>query len=74
MVENNISKPIQDESILNLITGLTTVMWVTSLLSNDEQYSSIVNVLEMALAMLLPTSEIFSLACMKRRSRQNSMH
>uniref|UniRef100_A0A336LMI7 CSON012858 protein n=1 Tax=Culicoides sonorensis TaxID=179676 RepID=A0A336LMI7_CULSO len=45
MVEKNNTESLQDEHMLHLITNLTTVMWVTSYLNNNEQYGSIMSVL-----------------------------
>lgn len=49
MVEKNNPDSLQDEGMLRLITNLTTIMWVTSYLSNNDQYGSILNVLESVL-------------------------
>lgn len=45
MVEKN-NSDVHDEALLKLITNLTTVMWVTSYLNNNDQYGSVINVLE----------------------------
>lgn len=49
MVDKNNSDALQDENMLDLITNLTTVMWVTSYLNNNEQYGSIMSVLTSSL-------------------------
>ncbi|XP_063705400.1 protein lin-9 homolog [Culicoides brevitarsis] len=50
MVEkNNSDAVLQDEGMLDLITNLTTVMWITSHLNNNEQYGSIMSVLTSSL-------------------------
>lgn len=45
MVEKN-NSDVHNETLLKLITNLTTVMWVTSYLNNNDQYGSVINVLE----------------------------
>lgn len=49
MVDKNNTEALQDENMLDLITNLTTVMWVTSYLNNNEQYGSILSVLNSCL-------------------------
>lgn len=49
MVDKNNTDALQDENMLDLITNLTTVMWVTSYLNNNEQYGSIMSVLNSCL-------------------------
>lgn len=49
MVDKNNTDALQDENMLDLVTNLTTVMWVTSYLNNNEQYGSIMSVLNSCL-------------------------
>lgn len=49
MVDKNNTDALQDENMLDLITNLTTIMWVTSYLNNNEQYGSIMSVLNSCL-------------------------
>lgn len=49
MVDKNNTDALQDENMLGLITNLTTIMWITSHLNNNEQYGSIMSVLNSCL-------------------------
>lgn len=48
MVEKN-NCDVHEARMMKLITNLTTVMWVTSYLNNNDQYGSVLNVLETGL-------------------------